>query len=170
MLEAALAAKAKNEEINKMRAAMPKGLKSKQTVTSLLRKEANRQVFADQGMSRSPSSMTNSKTSKRNQSMNLSKPAMQVLPPIQRAPGSRRGFSRGMLVNNKDQHSSSVANMLSQVGSNPSVQGGPSKNPQAERVLFPTHVKESFLQRNAHMANAKMSQMASEFALKAMGR
>lgn len=109
---------------------MPKGLKSKQTVTSLLRKEANKQVFADHGygMSRSPSSITNSKTSKRNQSMNLSKPAMQILPPIQRAPGSRRGFSRGVLVTG-DQHASSVANMLSQVGSNSSVQGGPSKNP-----------------------------------------
>ena len=33
-----------------------------------------------------------------------------------------------------------------------------------ERVLFPTHVKESFLQRNAHMANAKMEAMAREFA------
>jgi len=169
MLEAALASKAKNDEINKMRAAMPKGLKSKQTVTSLLRKEANKQVLADLGISRSPSSMTNSKTSKRNQSMNLSKPVMQVLPPIQRAPGSRRGFSRGMLVTG-DKNSNSVANMLSQAGSNSSVTGGPRKNPQAERVLFPTHVKESFLQRNAHMANAKMSQMASEFALKAMGR
>ena len=38
------------------------------------------------------------------------------------------------------------------------------KNPMHERVLFPTEVKESFLQRNKHMATIKMTQMANEFA------
>ena len=42
-------------------------------------------------------------------------------------------------------------------------------NPQKERVLFPTQIKESFLQRNAHMANAKMQSMAAEFVANMKG-
>ena len=33
-----------------------------------------------------------------------------------------------------------------------------------ERVLFPTQIKESFLQRNKHVAQAKMQQMAVDIA------
>lgn len=92
-----------------MRANMPKGLKSKPTVTSLLRKEANKKVMAEMGIpTRSPVSMATSKLSKRNQSVNMNKPNMQVLPPLQRAPGSRRGFSRGMLATG-DPNSASAA-------------------------------------------------------------
>jgi len=36
--------------------------------------------------------------------------------------------------------------------------------PSQERVLYPVQVKESFLERNKHLANAKMQQMATEFA------
>jgi len=46
--------------------------------------------------------------------------------------------------------------------------GRVNKNPLLERVLFPTQVKESFLQRNKHMANQKMELMAGEFAKRAM--
>ena len=41
-------------------------------------------------------------------------------------------------------------------------------SPHHERVLYPTQVKESFLQRNKHMASAKMEQMAREFAQRAL--
>lgn len=54
---------------------------------------------------------------------------------------------------------------------NPSRAGSYTNKPvkaHQERVLFPTHVKESFLVRNKHMANAKMEQMASDFAKQAM--
>ena len=37
-----------------------------------------------------------------------------------------------------------------------------------ERALMPTYIKESFLQRNAHMANAKMNEMANNFARNAL--
>lgn len=43
MEEAAILLQAKNEEIAKARAAIPKGLKAKQTLTSKLRREANKQ-------------------------------------------------------------------------------------------------------------------------------
>lgn len=42
MEEAAIMNRARNEEIAKAKAAVPKGLKAKQTVTSLLRREANK--------------------------------------------------------------------------------------------------------------------------------
>ncbi len=37
-----------------------------------------------------------------------------------------------------------------------------------ERVLFPTQVKTTFLERNTHLANAAMKNMASQFAQKQM--
>ena len=43
MEEAAIMTQIKKEEIARQKAAIPKGLKSKPTVTSLLRREANRQ-------------------------------------------------------------------------------------------------------------------------------
>lgn len=43
------------------------------------------------------------------------------------------------------------------------------KNAQNERVLFPTMVKESFLQRNKHIASVKMEQMAADFANRGLG-
>ena len=42
MEEAAIETQNKKEELARQRAAIPKGLKSKPTVTSLLRREANR--------------------------------------------------------------------------------------------------------------------------------
>ena len=42
MEEAAIETQIKKEELARQRAAIPKGLKSKPTVTSLLRREANR--------------------------------------------------------------------------------------------------------------------------------
>lgn len=33
-----------------------------------------------------------------------------------------------------------------------------------ERVLYPAHIKESFLERNKHIASVKMEQMAADFA------
>ena len=84
MLEAAMANQAKQIKMTDMRANMPKGLKSKPTVTSLLRKEANKRVMAEMNVpTRSPVSIATSKLSKRNQSMNMGgKPSMQVLPPL----------------------------------------------------------------------------------------
>ena len=58
-------------------------------------------------------------------------------------------MSRGLLSHKS--HAESNQN-LSRAGSYATGRAG-SKNPQADRVLFPTHVKESFLQRNKHMAN-----------------
>ena len=39
-------------------------------------------------------------------------------------------------------------------------------NPLHDRVLFPTQVKQSFLERNRHLINPSMKQMASGFAMK----
>ena len=92
----------------------------------------------------------------------LGKPTMKVLPPLQRAPGSRRGFSRGL----PGQASSTVN--LSEVGKSNSeakIPGPIGHKPAShERVLFPTQIKESFLQRNKHVAHEKMQQMAVDIA------
>ena len=39
-----------------------------------------------------------------------------------------------------------------------------SRNPQVERVLFPTQIKETFLERNAHLANPAMTKFAADHA------
>lgn len=46
MEEAAIYTQARNEEIMKAKASIPKGLKAKQTVTSKLRREANKQEMS----------------------------------------------------------------------------------------------------------------------------
>ena len=148
---------------------MPKGLKSKQTVTSKLRREANKQIHVDLAKP-SPSQISSSmsKLSMRNNSVNLTRggAGKRTLPPLQKAPGSRRGFSRGLPVPSElsgaQNPSEAAKNTGSRAGSYTAERYA--KNPQHERVLFPTQVKESFLVRNKHMANAKMQQMATEFA------
>ena len=166
MVEAALATRAKNEEIARAKAALPKGLKSKQTVTSLLRREANKQIHTEL-MKSSPGQSSSGKLA-RGLSMNMAKGSVKQLPPLQRAPGSRRGFSRGLKIEDESRSKAlSVTDKnLSRAGSYATDRVP--KNPLHERVLFPTQVKETFLQRNKHMANAKMEQMAAEFAKRAM--
>ena len=96
MHEATEMSRLRNEEIAKQRAAIPKGLKCKQTLTSLLRKDISKQV-ADDHINRSPKDSLVSASEKRTQSVyRLQKPT-RVLPPLQRAPGSRSGFTRPQL-------------------------------------------------------------------------
>ena len=101
----------------------------------------------------------------------LSKSSVKELPPLKKAPGSRRNFSRGLPV--PDISKVGDIDSVSRADVNVSRAGSyntdkMAKNPNHDRVLFPTHVKESFLQRNKHMANAKMEQMASDFAKRAI--
>lgn len=99
----------------------------------------------------------------------MSRASSHALPPLRKAPGSRRGFSRGLpTVGNNVTSTADVesAENLSRAGSY-AASGRYPKNPLKERVLFPTHVKESFLQRNHHMANAKMQSMAADFVSRA---
>ena len=97
-----------------------------------------------------------------------------MLPPLQKAPGSRRGFSRGLVPPGIGASTNDL-----NTGGAPTETRNPSRagsyatsriksNALQERVLFPTQVKESFLQRNKHMANEKMQQMASDFAARAL--
>ena len=79
------------------------------------------------------------------------KSSQRVLPPLQKAPGSRRGFSRGLIppgVGGASTNDLSIANQND--SRNPSRAGSYTtdrikKNALHERVLFPTQVKESFL-------------------------
>ena len=96
---------------------------------------------------------------KRNQSSTntMSRTGSHQLPPLRNAPGSRRQFSRGLPtvsgnVGTNDLTSAAALENVSRAGSYATGREM-NANPQKERVLFPTQVKESFLQRNAHMAN-----------------
>jgi hypothetical protein len=80
----------------KQRAEAPRGLKAKPTVTSLMRKDVGRKVADSYDIARSPPKAPSS-ANRTSSVYRLGKPAMKVLPPLQRAPGSRRGFSRGVL-------------------------------------------------------------------------
>ena len=82
-----------------------------------------------------------------------------MLPPLSRAELSRPGLNASML--------SGLERQNSRTGSYAAI-SKKGKNPMHERVLFPTQVKESFLQRNKHMASVKMEQMANDFAKRAV--
>ena len=96
---------------------------------------------------------------RRNQSStnSVSYASSKQLPPLRNAPGSRRNFSREVSGNvGTNDLSMAASESVSRAGSYATGRAHVPKNPLKERVLFPTQVKESFLQRNAHMANAKM--------------
>ena len=148
----------RNEVIAKQRAAIPKGLKCKQTLTSLMRKDVSKQV-ADQFLNRSPNGSTT--TEKRTQSLYRVQKPTKVLPPLQHVPGSRNGF------NNPRLHSSQHGTAIDLPNQNEMDVKSNTITPKPinqERVLYPTENKDTFLQRNKHVAHARMEQMAVDIA------
>ena len=92
---------------------------------------------------------------------------MRVLPPLQRAPGSRRNFGRGMpekpnLVDLSQADANEGTNKLTS-GTTPTAYIA-NKPAAHDRVLFPTQIKETFLMRNKHLASQKMAKMAIDIA------
>lgn len=158
MVEAARINREKELEAQKKKNMAPKGLKSKPTVTSKLRQEANKQIAVDLQKS-TPGRLS---FSKRNLSVGTA--SNKILPPLKGSSHlSKRGLESAFEI------SDGVTQRI-----NPSRSGSYrgskySKNAQHERVLFPTMVKETFLQRNKHIASVKMEQMAAEFAKRALG-
>ena len=86
----------------------------------------------------------------------MSRASSHALPPLRKAPGSRRNFSRGLPTVGNNVTTAADLNATENLSRAGSYAGRVPQNPLKERVLYPTHVKESFLQRNQHMANAKM--------------
>lgn len=175
----------KEQKLAEARMAIPKGLRQKQTVTSLMRKEVSKQLVEEYKLQASPTllspgRLTNASAvdakktlGKRNASLAAVGPKAEggkvVLPPLQKVPLAKQRLASRQSGKAPPQADLSLTvDNTSRAGAYSSSKLAKQKAAHQDRVLFPTQVKESFLERNRHLASQKMTELASQFAMKSL--